>query len=206
MPSRWTTIEKQLREQHGPTLAGMDEVGRGPLAGPVVACAIVMPAGVRAIPGVDDSKQLGAAVREALAVKIRARALHLGLGAASPREIDRINIYQATVLAMRRALRALGTEPQHLVVDGKAIRTLGVTHTAVVGGDGKCYSIACASIVAKVVRDRLMTRLAARYPVYGWEHNAGYATAHHLAAIEVHGVTRHHRASFCTKQLAFDFG
>ncbi|MCC6318349.1 MAG: ribonuclease HII [Gemmatimonadaceae bacterium] len=183
----------------------MDEVGRGPLAGPVVACAVIMPADVRAIRGVDDSKQLAPAVRETLARRIRERAVRIGLGAASPREIDRINIYHATTLAMRRALAALGVAPDHLVVDGRQIRTLGTTHTAVVGGDGKCYSVACASILAKVARDRLMTRLAARYPVYGWDHNAGYATAHHLAAIDAHGVTPHHRASFCTKQLSFDF-
>ena len=205
MAQRWTTIEKQLREQYGHNLAGMDEVGRGPLAGPVVACAIIMPAGVRAIRGVDDSKQLSAAVRECLAQRIRERAVCLGLGAASPREIDRINIYQATALAMRRAVASLGVAPDHLVLDGKPMRPLTTPHTAVVGGDGKCYSVACASIVAKVARDRLMTRLAVRYPVYGWDHNAGYATAFHLAAIASHGVTPHHRASFCTKQLSFDF-
>jgi ribonuclease HII len=203
--ARWTPIERELRAQYGPRVAGMDEVGRGPLAGPVVACAIVMPADVRAIRGVDDSKQLTAAVREQLAVRIRARALRIGIGAASSREIDRLNIYHATTLAMRRALAALGEAPDHLVLDGKPVRTLGHVHTAVVGGDAKCYSVACASILAKVARDRLMARLAIRYPAYGWDHNSGYATAHHLAAIDEHGVTPHHRASFCTKQLSFDF-
>jgi ribonuclease HII len=121
-----------------------------------------MPPGERAIRGVDDSKQLTAAVREALAMRIRARAMRIGIGAASSREIDRINIYHAATLAMRRALVALGAVPDHLVVDGKPIKTLGTVHTAVVGGDGKCYSVACASILAKVTRDRLMTRLALR--------------------------------------------
>lgn len=204
MSTRWTLIEKQLRAQYGPHVAGMDEVGRGPLAGPVVACAIIMPPDVRAIRGVDDSKQLTPAVREQLAVRIRERAVRIGIGAASSREIDRINILQATTLAMRRALVALGQAPDHLVVDGRAVKTLGTVHTAVVGGDAKCYSVACASILAKVARDRLMSRLALRYPEYGWDHNSGYATAHHLAAIDEHGVTPHHRASFCTKQLSFD--
>jgi ribonuclease HII len=184
----------------------MDEVGRGPLAGPVVACAIVMPADMRAIPGVDDSKQLSAAVREELAAKIRARADFIGLGAASPREIDRINIYQATVRAMQRALASLGTQPDHVVVDGRPMAALGVPHSAVVGGDGKCYSIACASIIAKVVRDRLMRRLAQRYPLYAWEKNAGYATEFHLDAVDTLGLTPHHRRSFCNKQYALDFG
>jgi ribonuclease HII len=183
----------------------MDEVGRGPLAGPVVACAIIMPAGERAIRGVDDSKRLTPDVRERLTAKIVARAVKVGLGAASAREIDELNIYHATTLAMRRALAALGVAPDHLVVDGKPIRTLGTEHTAVVGGDGRCYSVACASIVAKVTRDRLMARLGARYPQYGWEHNAGYATPYHLAAIDQHGASPHHRASFCVRQLAFDF-
>lgn len=206
MRARWAPIEKSLRAAHGPAVAGMDEVGRGPLAGPVVACAVIMPAALRAIAGVDDSKRLDAAERERLAPRIRARAVAVGLGAASVREIERLNIYHATVLAMQRALRSLGTVPDHVVVDGRPIATLGVTHTAVVGGDARCYAVACASIVAKVVRDRLMTQLARRYPAYGWDHNAGYATARHQAAIDEHGVTPHHRPAFCTKQLTLNLG
>lgn len=204
--ARWARIEQELRASYGARLAGMDEVGRGPLAGPVVACAVIMPAGQRALPGVDDSKRLSAQERERLAPRIRARAVAVGVGAASVREIDRINILQATVLAMRRALTALGVPADHVVVDGKPLATLGVSHTAVVGGDARCYSIACASIVAKVVRDRLMANLARRYPAYGWEHNAGYATAHHLAAIDAAGTTAHHRPAFCTRQLVLDLG
>lgn len=202
--ARWAPVEKRLRDTHGPHLAGIDEVGRGPLAGPVVACAVIMPPDQRAIAGVDDSKQLGARERERLAVRIRERALAVGLGAASAREIDRINILNATTLAMQRALRSLGVAPDHVLVDGKPVRGLGVAHTAVVGGDGRCYAVACASIVAKVTRDRLMQALGRRYPAYGWEHNAGYATARHLAAIEAQGTTPHHRASFCVKQLTLD--
>lgn len=206
MGSRWAPLEASLRAAHGPHLAGMDEVGRGPLAGPVVACAIIMPAGQRAIAGVDDSKRLSATERERLAPRIRARALAVGVGAASIREIERLNILHATTLAMRRALAALAVPPDHVVVDGKAIPTLGVVHTAVVGGDRRCYSVACASIVAKVIRDRLMRQLARRHPGYGWEQNAGYATAHHLAAIEAQGTTPHHRPAFCTRQLTLDLG
>src|SRR5688572_5543243 len=145
-------------------IAGVDEVGRGPLAGPVVACAVIMPPGIRAIPGVDDSKRLTSHQRERLAGRIRERALTLALGAASSREIDRLNIYHATTLAMQRALRSLRCSPNHVVVDGRSIRGLGVAHSAVVGGDGRCYSVACASIIAKVTRDLLMRRLAPRYP------------------------------------------
>ncbi|HMC54205.1 MAG TPA: ribonuclease HII [Gemmatimonadaceae bacterium] len=202
---RWTTIERDLRTQHGPLIAGMDEVGRGPLAGPVVACAVVMPPDRRAMPGINDSKKLSAKNREKMAVKIMAHALGIGIGAASVREIDRFNIYQASVLAMRRALRRLPVVPNHVVVDGKAIRTLDTGHTAVVHGDARCYSIACASIVAKITRDRVMHALATRYPGYVWEDNVGYATAAHLRAIGQLGITPHHRRSFLpVSQLSLD--
>ena len=142
-----------------------------------------MPPGRRAIAGVDDSKKLDAATRVVLAARICEQALVVSLGAASAREIDRINIYHATVLAMRRALDRvpgrLGCAPHHVLIDGKPLRTLGTVHTAVVKGDGKCYAIACASIVAKVTRDRLMHALAARYDGYAWERNSGYGTLHH---------------------------
>ena len=191
--------------QHGPLLAGVDEVGRGPLAGPVVACAVVMPAGRRAMPGVNDSKQLTAKKRESLIARIREHALAIGVGAASVREIDRYNILQASVLAMRRALRRLPVTPDHVVVDGRALRTLDIPHTAVIHGDARCYSIACASIVAKITRDRVMHALAARHPQYRWEHNVGYATANHLRGIAEHGITPHHRRSFLpVSQLSLD--
>ena len=193
---RWSTIERELRATGGLLIAGIDEVGRGPLAGPVVACAVIMPPGVRALPGVDDSKKLTAATRERLAHRIREHALAIALGAASAREVDRHNIYHATVIAMRRALARLAIPADHVLVDGTALATLGIAHTAVVKGDTKCYAIACASIVAKVTRDRLMHALARRHPAYGWERNAGYGTAEHLAALARFGSTRHHRASF----------
>jgi len=194
---RWTTIERDLRSEKGPLLAGVDEVGRGPIAGPVVACAVIMPADTRAIAGVDDSKRLTHVQRVRLASKIRERAVAFALGAASVREIDRINIYQASVLAMRRALDRLDVRPDHVVIDGRVMRTLPIPHTAVVHGDARCFSIACASILAKVTRDLLMTRLSVRYPQYIWDHNAGYTTRAHVAGLTLHGITPHHRKSFC---------
>ena len=203
---RWSTIERDLRRSVGPLIAGIDEVGRGPLAGPVVACAIVMPPDERVIRGVDDSKVLTADAREKLAAKIRARALTIGVGAASVREIDRLNIFHAAVLAMKRALRRLTIQPDHVILDGRAIRSLGTPHTAVIDGDACCYSIACASIIAKVTRDRVMHALAVRYPGYLWERNVGYSTAAHFAGIAAHGVTRHHRHSFLpVRQLGLPF-
>jgi ribonuclease HII len=203
---RWSTIERDLRSQHGPLIAGVDEVGRGPLAGPVVACAVIMPPEQRAMTGINDSKQLSAKRRSELVVRIRERALAIGIGAASVREIDRFNIYQASVLAIRRALKRLPIKPDHVVVDGKHIRTLETVHTAVVHGDARCYSIACASIVAKITRDHVMHALATRRPGYRWDHNVGYATAAHIQGIADLGITPHHRRSFLpVRQLSLDF-
>jgi len=193
---RWSTLERELRASRGPLIAGVDEVGRGPLAGPVVACAVVMPPEARAIRGVDDSKKLLAPEREKLAARITERAIAVAVGAASVREIDRLNIYHAAVLAMRRALGRLKVTPDHVIVDGNRIRTLGVEHTAVVGGDACCHSVACASIVAKVTRDRLMRALSRRHPHYRWETNVGYGTPEHHAGLVSHGLTPHHRRSF----------
>lgn len=205
MGRRWSTVERDLRNEHGPHLAGVDEVGRGPLAGPVVACAVIMPCDIRAIAGVDDSKQLDAKERDRLAALIRRRALAASLAAASVREIDRLNIYHATSLAIRRALDRLVLRPSHVVLDGRSIRALPYIHTAVVGGDGACYSVACASILAKVTRDRLMRALAARHPGYAWERNVGYGTRAHLEGLRGLGTTPHHRRSFIpVQQLAFD--
>lgn len=200
--NRWTTLERVLRQAGGPLIAGVDEVGRGSLAGPVVACAIIMPPDSRALRGVDDSKALPPPERRRLARLILERAVAVGIGAASVAEIDRLNIYHASVLAMRRALQRLRVSPDHVLVDGLPIRTLDVAHTAVVNGDDKCYSIACASIVAKVTRDRLMAALAQRHPRYAWDRNCGYATAAHAAALRVHGVSVHHRRGFVGKIIA----
>jgi ribonuclease HII len=197
---RWSGIERQLRATHGPLLAGVDEVGRGPLAGPVVACAVIMPPDRRAIAGVDDSKRVSEPDRVRLARKIRESAIAIGVGAASVREIDTYNIYHASSRAIRRAVSRLSQRPDHVVLDGNPIRTLGIEHTAVVHGDARCYAIACASIIAKVIRDGLMRRLAVRYPAYGWERNCGYATLEHISVVDSIGSTPHHRTSFRNRQ------
>jgi ribonuclease HII len=164
-----------------------------------------MPPDMRAIRGVDDSKALTAQERQKLVGRIQERALAWALGAASVREIERFNIYQASVLAMRRALNRLPIQPNHVIIDGKAMRTLPIPHTAIVHGDARCFSIACASIVAKVTRDRLMARLARRYPAYTWERNVGYTTRAHVRGLDANGITPHHRRSFVrVAQLMLD--
>ena len=190
-------------------VVGIDEAGRGPLAGPVVAAAVVFPPGVRRIRGVRDSKALPSERREELALLIRTRAIQIGVGAASNREIDRLNIRIATALAMRRAVqRALGLprgepagqppggETYLLILDGLPLPEIGFPHQALVDGDARCYSVAAASIVAKTVRDRIMRCLAPRHPGYGWDTNVGYGTPEHLDGIFRSGATRHHRVSF----------
>ncbi len=179
-------------------VAGIDEVGRGPLAGPVLAAAVVLdPA--RIPQGIDDSKKLKAAQRERIAGELQSCAV-IGLGEASVAEIDRLNILQATLLAMRRACDALslalGRAPAYALVDGNRLPGLACPARAVIGGDGKSLSIAAASIVAKVARDRMMAGLALVHPLYGWERNAGYGTAEHLKALTQHGPTPHHRVTF----------
>jgi len=180
-------------------VCGVDEAGRGPLAGPVVAAAVVLPAGELPA-GIDDSKKLAPARREALAAALRAVAA-VGIGQASVMEIDRLNILQATFLAMRRAVEALGAAlggpPAFALIDGnRAPEGLACPAQTLVGGDGRSLSIAAASILAKVERDRIMRDLALAHPAYGWERNAGYGTAEHLAALRRHGLTPHHRRSF----------
>lgn len=192
---RW---ERPLWRGGAVRVAGVDEVGVAPTCGAVVAAAVIMPPNCHRIPGVRDSKTLSALQRERLAPIIRRRAVAVGVGAASVADIDRLNIYHATHLAMRRAIARLGGH-DHVLVDGNRIAGFEAhvgPYSAVVDGDARVYSIACASVVAKTVRDRMMARLAARYPEYGWDRNAGYATREHRDAIRVHGLTPHHRRSF----------
>jgi len=189
------SYEERLWSRGLSRIAGVDEVGRGPLAGPVVAAAVVLRRGTE-IPGARDSKLLSRARREELAGAILADAAAVALGAASVREIDRLNILASTHLAMSRALARLPLPPDHVVVDGLPVKGLAWEHEAVIGGDGRVHTIACASILAKVVRDRLMIRLATRYPGYGWETNMGYGTAEHMAALARLGPTPHHRLTF----------
>jgi ribonuclease HII len=190
--------ERQLWKSGARRVAGVDEVGVAPTCGPVVAAAVIVRPNCRQVKGVRDSKTLSAAQREALAPEIRRRAVAVGVGAASVAEIDRLNIYHATHLAMRRAIARLGGH-DHVLVDGLRIAGFEADvgpYDAIVDGDASVYSIACASVIAKVVRDRLMARLSVRYPGYGWEHNAGYATAEHRTALRALGVTPFHRRSF----------
>ena len=179
-------------------VAGIDEAGRGPLAGPVVAAAVILPD--RGLPDslmnrLDDSKKLAPALREELFAELTGR-VEIGLGAASVAEIDRLNILQATMLAMARALAHLPRRPTTALVDGNRAPVLPCRVQTVVGGDGLSLSIAAASIAAKVTRDRLMRRLARRHPGFGWERNAGYGTTEHRAALVRAGPTKHHRRSF----------
>lgn len=196
------TTERRLWRDGLVRIVGVDEVGVAPTCGAVVAAAVVMAPGCRRIPGVRDSKTLSAAQRERLAPIVRRRAIAIGVGAASVGEIDRLNIYHATHLAMRRAIARVGAH-DHVLVDGLRIARFEEEvgpYTAIVDGDAHVYSIACASIVAKVVRDRMMARLAARYPGYGWERNQGYATREHREAIRRLGLTPFHRRSFLALQ------
>lgn len=184
----------------GRRVCGIDEVGRGPLAGPVVAAAVVLPPeglppAIAAL--IDDSKAMARRLREEVEPAIRAHALAFAIAEASAREIDELNIHKATLLAMKRAYHALGgAAPDAALIDGKFLPDIGCEAIAVVKGDSRSQSIACASILAKVARDSEMLRLSAAHPHYGWDRNAGYPTPEHLAALGVHGVTEHHRVSF----------
>ena len=182
-----------LATMNGP-LAGIDEVGRGPLAGPVVAAAVILDE--NGVPkGLNDSKKLSARKREALFDIIMDCAM-VGIGQASVEEIDAINIRQATHLAMKRAVGALAAKPAIALIDGNDAPALACPCETLIGGDGLSVSIAAASIIAKVTRDRLMTDLHAAHPDYGWDRNMGYGTAMHMAALNQLGPCAHHRRSF----------
>jgi ribonuclease HII len=190
-------------------VCGVDEVGRAPLAGPVLAAAVILPAKLPRVLryGIDDSKVVPRERREEFAERLFEIA-QIGIGAASVAEIDAINILRATFLAMTRAVKALsaviGATPAWALIDGNMAPKLPCQVQTIVGGDGKSLSIAAASIVAKVTRDRLMHALAPRYPGYGWETNVGYPTRIHRAAILAQGVTPHHRQKFVRLQLPLE--
>jgi ribonuclease HII len=186
-------------------VCGIDEAGRGPLAGPVVAAAVVLDR--RRLPkalryGLDDSKKLTPEAREDYAALLESSGAQIGIGAASVIEIDRRNILQATLAAMCRAVAALPCSPSIALVDGNVAPALPCAVKTVVGGDGLSLSIAAASVIAKVTRDRLMRRLAQRYGGYGWDTNVGYGTPEHRSGIVLQGLTPHHRRSFSPIQLA----
>ena len=176
-------------------ICGVDEAGRGPLAGPVVAAAVILDPR-QPIDGLNDSKKLTAARRETLAVEIREKALAWAVAEASVQEIDRINILQASLLAMQRAVSGLSLMPEKALVDGNKCPVLACPVEAIVGGDGKLAAIAAASILAKTVRDAQMQELHVLYPQYGFDRHKGYPTALHLAALREHGISPVHRRSY----------
>ncbi len=176
-------------------LAGVDEAGRGPLAGPVMAAAVILDPN-DAIDGLDDSKKLSAARRQRLEGEIKRRALCWAVASASVAEIDAINILQASLLAMQRAVSALEIAPHKALVDGNKLPVLACPAQAIIGGDARHAEISAASILAKEARDRCMRRLGAAHPQYGFERHKGYPTRQHIAALARHGVTIHHRRSY----------
>jgi len=187
--------QKTLNWDTDGLMAGVDEAGRGPLAGPVVAAAVILD-DLNPIRGLNDSKKLSAKRREALFDEIRARALCFAIAEASVQEIDQINILQATLLAMKRAVEALRLPPKLVLVDGNRLPTISIRAEAIVQGDALVPAISAASILAKVHRDRLCQAMHQRYPVYGFDQHKGYGTAQHLAALQAHGPADCHRLTF----------
>jgi ribonuclease HII len=216
MAPRPTLVRERAVWAEEQLLVGVDEAGRGPLAGPVVAAAVVFPIGCAAVRGLRDSKILPPSVRARLAERVRRRAMAFGVGAASAHEIDRYNIRVASAIAMRRAIACLirrstlarfplgqtgrayldTGRPYRIIIDGLPLPEIGYAHDALIDGDARCQSISAAAILAKTIRDRLMHRLAVRYPGYGWDTNVGYGTEEHQEGLRLNGPTRHHRLTF----------
>ena len=194
------TCEREYFARGYTAVAGVDEVGRGPLAGPVVCAAVILPIEEeRRILGIDDSKKLSPKKREALAEKIREAARAYSVAEVDSGTIDRINILQATRLGMKRAVEGLSVQPDFVLTDGNMTLDIAPPQKSIVKGDALVASIGAASILAKVYRDALMAKLAKRYPFYGFEHNAGYGTAEHIRAIREYGICEIHRRTFITK-------
>lgn len=189
-----TQYENQYRAKGFKSIAGIDEVGRGPLAGPVVAAAVILPENFF-LPGLDDSKKISEQKRNEFYEVIKAKAEAISIGIIEPEEIDRINIFEATKKAMLTAVAGLSPKPDFLLVDAVKLLT-PYPMEAIIKGDGKSISIAAASIIAKVTRDRLMAEIGAGCPEYGFAQNMGYGTKEHLEAIKTNGITPHHRKSF----------
>ncbi|MFC4184618.1 ribonuclease HII [Saccharococcus thermophilus] len=189
-----TRYEKQLHEQGIEWIAGIDEAGRGPLAGPVVAAAVILPKDVY-IPGLNDSKKLSEAKREQLFHIIQSCAISIGIGVVTAAEIDEINIYEATKKAMVKAVQQLSPQPHYLLIDAMTL-PIATPQQSIIKGDANSVSIAASSIIAKVTRDHFMKQLAKRYPQYGFDKNMGYGTRQHLEAIRTYGAIEEHRRSF----------
>ena len=187
--------ERLLHQRNYKLIAGVDEAGRGPLAGPVVAAAVILPPDYRNR-GIRDSKQLTALQRESLFIDIKNSALSYAVGVVSPKEIDKIGILNSTKLAMRQAIQKLDPRPDFILVDAVAINIDGIPQMAIIHGDAKVFSIAAASIIAKVSRDRLMIKYHREYPQYGFDQHMGYGTEIHLQAIRKHGPSPIHRMTF----------
>ncbi|HIR98755.1 MAG TPA: ribonuclease HII [Candidatus Coproplasma avistercoris] len=192
------TLENELRASGFPLVCGVDEVGRGPLAGPVVCAAVIMPAH-EVIDGIDDSKKLSAKKREKLSTLIRLSAMAFSIFCVQPQKIDEVNILQATRLCMKGAVESLSVRPDFVITDGNMTLDIDTPQRPVIGGDASCYSIGAASVLAKVYRDALMDKYAELYPAYGFARNKGYGTAEHIAAIKEYGLCPIHRRSFTRK-------
>ena len=197
-PESLYAMEAELHRAGYSLVCGVDEAGRGPLAGPVCAAAVILPEGCD-LPGLDDSKKLSEKKREALYSQIIEKASAYGIAFASVEEIEKINILSAALLAMNRAMEKLPIKPDMALIDGNTVRDIRLPARSVVGGDGKCACIAAASILAKVTRDRLMEQFSREYPQYGFEKHKGYGTKLHYAALEAYGPSPIHRMSFLKK-------
>lgn len=189
------SYEKSLHSKYGELICGVDEAGRGPLCGPVCAAAVILPCGF-VLDGINDSKKLSEKKREALYPVIQKNAVSFGIGLASPEEIDELNILNATFLAMRRAIEQLSPPPTFALIDGNRAKNIGIPFECVVKGDAKVISIAAASVLAKVYRDRYMTELANQYPQYELQRHKGYPTKQHYELIKKYGVAPIYRKSF----------
>lgn len=196
----FTDIERSYVERGFTCIAGVDEAGRGPLAGPVVAAAVIFPPSIE-IPNIDDSKKLTQGERTALFDAVHAHATSIGIGIVEPETIDTMNILQASIHAMHRAIDRLAISPDILLVDGNRFHHTGVPFETVVKGDARCFSIAAASIIAKVTRDRLMIEYDRTFPQYGFARHKGYPTPQHIEALRRFGPSAIHRRSFVVKNL-----
>ena len=199
----WLFYENEYIKAGKKFICGVDEAGRGPLAGPVYAAAVILPSGLL-IEGVNDSKKLTAKKREYLYEIIKEKALCYSIETASVQEIDKINILQATLLAMKRAIEGLKQTPDIALIDGNVLPKVQVPSRAIVKGDALSHSIACASILAKVSRDRFMIEQSKEYPIYGFEKHKGYGTKSHIEMIKKYGMSPLHRKTFLRKILSIE--